>query len=85
MTDRHQLSARDVTLAYGERTVTDGLDLDVAPGRVTVIVGANGCGKSTLLRALARLLAPRSGQVVLDGTPADLLAAPAVVREWLEV
>ena len=31
------------------------------------IVGANGCGKSTLLRALARLLAPRSGQVVLDG------------------
>jgi iron complex transport system ATP-binding protein len=33
-----------------------------------VIVGANACGKSTLLRGLARLLRPRGGQVILDGT-----------------
>ncbi len=67
MTERHQLSARDVTLAYGDRVVAEGLDLDIAAGRVTAIVGANGCGKSTLLRALARLLSPRAGQVILDG------------------
>ncbi len=43
------------------------MDLQIPPGRITAIVGANGCGKSTLLRALARLMNPRSGQVILDG------------------
>lgn len=39
-----------MTLAYGDRTIIDGLDLQIAPGRITTIVRANGCGKSTLLR-----------------------------------
>jgi iron complex transport system ATP-binding protein len=68
MTTTHQLSADAVTLAYGDRTVVEQLSLDLAPGRITAIVGANGCGKSTLLRALARLQKPRSGAVLLDGT-----------------
>ncbi len=67
MTGPHHLAAHAVTLGYGDRMVVDALDFSVAPGRITAIVGANGCGKSTLLRALARLLAPRSGAVVLDG------------------
>ncbi|MGL3149069.1 ABC transporter ATP-binding protein [Microbacterium sp. A82] len=67
MTEAHTLSAEAVTLAYGDRTVIDGLDLAIAPGKITSIVGSNGCGKSTLLRSLARLLSPASGQVVLDG------------------
>lgn len=67
MSDAHTLEVRDVTLGYGDRVVVDALDLTVPPGRITVIVGANACGKSTLLRAMARLLAPRSGKVVLDG------------------
>ena len=52
MTAVRTLEARDVSLAYGDRIVVDSLDLTLAPGRVTSIVGANGCGKSTLLRAL---------------------------------
>lgn len=67
MTEAHTLSAEGVTLAYGDRIVIEGLDLVIAPGRITSIVGSNGCGKSTLLRSLARLLSPASGQVVLDG------------------
>lgn len=63
----HQLAARQVSLGYGDDIVIDRLDLCIAPGAITSIVGANGCGKSTLLRALARLLAPRGGQVILDG------------------
>jgi len=69
MTLDHRLEASAVTLAYGDRTVVDGLDLDITPGRITAIVGANGCGKSTLLRALARLIAPTQGRVLLDGEP----------------
>jgi iron complex transport system ATP-binding protein len=67
VTASHQLAAEDVTLAYGDRVIAQHLDLVVPPGRITAIVGANGCGKSTLLRALARLLNPRKGSVVLDG------------------
>jgi len=67
VTAQHTLVAENVRLSYGDRTIVDGLDLHVPAGQITSIVGANGCGKSTLLRALARLLAPVSGQVVLDG------------------
>ncbi|MGP3922707.1 ABC transporter ATP-binding protein [Streptomyces sp. 8N616] len=59
--------ARDLTLAYGDRTVVEGLDLAIPDGEVTVVVGPNACGKSTLLRALGRLLKPRRGSVLLDG------------------
>ena len=69
MTLQRRLTADTVTLAYGDRTVVERLSLDIAPGRITAIVGANGCGKSTLLRALARLIAPKEGRVLLDGTP----------------
>jgi len=67
MSQSHKLSATDVTLGYGERTIVERLSLSVPQGRFTVIVGANACGKSTLLRGLARLLAPASGAVYLDG------------------
>jgi len=67
MTSAHTLTTEALTLAYGDRPVIDRLDLHIPEGRISAIVGANGCGKSTLLRALARLIPPRSGQVVLDG------------------
>ena len=67
MTQPHTLAAEELTLAYGDRTIVEGMDLQIPPGGITAIVGANGCGKSTLLRALARLMNPRSGQVILDG------------------
>jgi iron complex transport system ATP-binding protein len=65
---RHTLAAEHLSLAYDDRLVVDDLSITIPTGRVTVIVGANACGKSTLLRGLARLLAPRAGAVVLDGT-----------------
>jgi NitT/TauT family transport system ATP-binding protein len=54
----------------GPLTALDGLSLDVAPGRFVAVVGPNGCGKSTLLRAIAGLLVPSGGSVILgDGRP----------------
>lgn len=61
------LSGRDLRVAYDERTVLEGVDVDVPTGRTTVIVGANACGKSTLLRTLSRLISPKAGTVLLDG------------------
>ena len=80
MTVSHTLSAEGVTLAYGDRTIIDGLDLQVAPGKITTIVGANGCGKSTLLRSLARLLSPSEGQIVLDGRSVHARPTKEVAR-----
>ncbi|MET0577383.1 MAG: ABC transporter ATP-binding protein, partial [Ilumatobacteraceae bacterium] len=80
MSGPHELVAKDVSLAYGDRTVVESLDLTVAIGRISAIVGANGCGKSTLLRALSRLLTPRSGSVVLDGKELHRRPAKEVAR-----
>lgn len=63
----HTLEARDVRLGYGDRDIVPSLTVAIPPGRITVIVGPNACGKSTLLRAMARLLPPTSGAVLLDG------------------
>ena len=61
------LAAAGLKVGYGQRTIINGLDLKLAPGKVTSIVGPNGCGKSTLLQSLSRLLRPAAGQVTLDG------------------
>lgn len=70
MTQRQDsgLRAAGLTLRYDERVVSEGLDVEIPNGGLTVIVGPNACGKSTLLRALARLMAPSKGTVLLDGT-----------------
>ncbi|PST47331.1 cobalamin/Fe3+-siderophore ABC transporter ATP-binding protein [Bifidobacterium callitrichos] len=69
----HTLAARHVTLAYERREIVHDLDLDITPGTVGAIIGANGCGKSTLLKALARLLTPTHGAVTLDGKAINTL------------
>lgn len=66
MTD-HLLVARGLSAGYGNTEILHDLDLTVPPGKITVIVGANACGKSTFLRTISRLIAPTSGQVLLDG------------------
>ena len=80
MTTDHTLRVEDLTLRYGDRTVIEGLDLSVLPGRVTSIVGANASGKSTLLRSMSRLLTPRSGQVLLDGEQVHRMPAKQLAR-----
>lgn len=80
MTRDRTLAAETVTLSYGDRTVLDGLDLAITPGRITAIVGANGCGKSTLLRSLARLLPPGTGRILLDDSEIQTLPSKEVAR-----
>ncbi|MFI9759450.1 ABC transporter ATP-binding protein [Streptomyces sp. NPDC051963] len=80
VTATHTLEASELSLGYGESEIVSRLDLALPPGRITVVVGPNACGKSTLLRALARLLPPLSGAVLLDGrdihrTPSREVAA----------
>jgi iron complex transport system ATP-binding protein len=61
------LTTERLDLSYDTLPIIRQLDLKIAAGQITALVGPNGCGKSTLLRGLARLLAPKGGAVLLDG------------------
>lgn len=76
-----QLRAESITLAYDSVVVVPDLELTVPIGKVTAIVGPNGCGKSTTLRALARLLKPRRGAVLLNGKAIAKLPSKQVARQ----
>ncbi|MGY1439405.1 ABC transporter ATP-binding protein [Streptomyces reniochalinae] len=67
MSAEHSLRTEQVRLGYDGRDIVHGLSVEIPPGAITMIVGPNACGKSTLLRSMARLLTPRSGQVLLNG------------------
>jgi iron complex transport system ATP-binding protein len=62
------IETNKLTLSYGDTIIIDELDLQIPKGEITVFIGGNGCGKSTLLRSIARLLKPKSGAIMLDGT-----------------
>ena len=85
MTDRDasspaRLRGSELALAYDKRVVCEGLDVAIPDRSFTVIVGPNACGKSTLLRALARLLRPKEGTVILDGEAIGSIGSKEVAR-----
>src|SRR5258706_9225594 len=62
-----RLAGRDLTIGYSDRVVGRGLDVTLAQGEVLALLGPNGGGKTTLLKTLLGILAPRSGEVAIDG------------------
>ena len=63
------VAARFAT-AGGTVEAINGLDLEIAAGSFTVVIGPNGCGKSTLLRVIAGLKAPDAGRALVgDAAP----------------
>lgn len=75
-----RLIARGLRVGYDERVVIDDLSAVIPDGSFTVIVGPNACGKSTLLRALARILKPSRGSVLLDGEEIATVGSKEVAR-----
>jgi sulfonate transport system ATP-binding protein len=58
-----------LTKTYGEKTVLQNLNLEIAPGEFVAIVGRSGGGKSTLLRVIAGFEQPTDGGILIDGMP----------------
>ena len=75
-----RLYADGIQLGYDSVTVVHNLFLEIPDASITVIVGPNACGKSTLLRALARLLTPDQGNIVLDGQEISEIPTREVAR-----
>lgn len=61
------LQMSGVKKSFGPKTVLDGLDIDVAPGKSLVIIGGSGTGKSVALKCALGLMAPDAGEIIFDG------------------
>ncbi len=74
---------RDVHVAYGAVTALRGVSLEVHPGEIVCLLGANGAGKSTTLRTVSGLLHPLRGEVLLEGRPIHRLTAEAIAKRGI--
>jgi len=62
------LKIRGLVVARGGKEVIRGVDLDIPPGQITALLGANGAGKSSIVLATVGALPVTSGEVTVDGT-----------------
>lgn len=63
------IEVKGLTVAYGERTVLDRVNLTIGERERCALVGNNGAGKSTLIHAMLRLLPVKQGSVTFQGIP----------------
>ena len=77
------LEVRDLVAGYGGVPLLRGLSLDVQPGEITAVLGANGVGKTTLNRAISGLVRASSGSITFDGARIDALSPAAIVAAGL--
>ena len=64
-----------ITKAYGPTVANAGVDFDLSPGEIHVLLGENGAGKSTLIGILAGMQQPDAGDILIDGK-AVTIASP---------
>jgi branched-chain amino acid transport system ATP-binding protein len=79
------LEVVDLEVTYGPIRALSGVTFTVPAGQIVALLGANGAGKTTTMRAIAGLVAPRSGRIVFNGE--DIQGEPphAVIRRGLAV
>ena len=75
MSEPALLEVRDLEVAYGHVQAVRGISLSVRKGQIVTLIGPNGAGKSSTLNAIAGLLRPKRGAVLLEGR--DLAGLPA--------
>ncbi len=61
------LQVKGLAVSYGAVPAVDGVSLEIMPGELRVILGANGAGKTTIIKTLFGLLRPRAGEVRFNG------------------
>ena len=77
------LEARNLMLVWGNgQVVAQDISIELQPGTITCLVGRSGCGKTTLLHALAGLLQPQEGRVLLHGS--DVTGHPGHIGYMLQ-
>ena len=77
------LRVEQLHAGYGQAEVLHGVSLQVNNAQLVSLIGANGAGKTTLMRAVSGMIAPRAGQVQLQGRDIAGMDAPKIVRAGL--
>lgn len=67
MAERKRLSVQGLTHSYGGQNAISDVAFDIEAGEIVALLGPSGCGKSTVLRAIAGLIQPKTGRIVLGG------------------
>jgi ABC-type transporter Mla maintaining outer membrane lipid asymmetry ATPase subunit MlaF len=78
--DKPVIELENVSISFGDKQVLRGLNLQIVPGRTTVIVGRSGSGKSVLLKLMMGLNKPTSGRVVLFGRDLATCSGPELLE-----
>ncbi|MGI6123446.1 MAG: ABC transporter ATP-binding protein [Acetivibrionales bacterium] len=71
MAENYKIEVKNLTKNFGSLKVLDNISFKVKKGEFICVVGPTGCGKTTFLNLLTRLINPTSGEIYIDGTPAD--------------
>ena len=74
------LETRKLCKSFGALTVADGIDFRLEPGARHALIGPNGAGKTTFVNMLTGVLAPSSGEILMDGLPITRKNQAARVR-----
>ncbi|ROR09870.1 ABC transporter ATP-binding protein [Erwinia sp. JUb26] len=77
MSVRKRLSVQGLTHSYGGSNAINDISFIIEPGEVVALLGPSGCGKSTVLRAIAGLIQPKAGKIVLGDDNLASLSARA--------
>lgn len=76
----HSLACHDLCCGYGGSVVLGEVEMEIAPGTISAILGPNGCGKSTLLKTICGAIAPVEGYITIGRDRADTLSTREIAR-----
>ena len=71
MAEEHKISVKNLTKKFDDLLVLDNVSFNINKGDFVCIVGPTGCGKTTFLNLLVKLIEPTSGEILIDGEPAN--------------
>ncbi|MGG5368644.1 ABC transporter ATP-binding protein [Enterococcus sp. AZ196] len=76
-----KLTTADLSIGYDKKIVVKDITVEIPEGQITSLIGPNGSGKSTLLKALARILEPAQGEVLINDENVQRLDTKAVAQK----
>ena len=77
------LAVRNIETYYGPIMALRGVSLEVRPGAIVTVLGANGAGKTTILKTISGIMEPSKGQIVFDGRPIHKREPDWVARQGI--